>query len=276
MDYDKTNMATHYDAGRAYSPAALDHWLKTIARFVAGRGISVIVDLGCGTGRYSEALAAFFNARVVAIDPSDTMLAEARKKATGRVTYAKGCGEQLPLADACADLVFISMVFHHFADRTRAARECRRVLRPDGVACLRAGTTDRIGTYAYVPFFASSPAILKKDLQSSAAIEATFAEAGLRLVRHEVIDSELAPDWCTYAAKLTHRADSVLRQLPDDEFEQGLANLRDYAKGVLGAVIEPIDFFAFAHPAEMDHSTPRRATRLPDSAAIPSGLSSTP
>ena len=88
MDYDKTNMAANYDAARSYSPAMLNYWLEMISRSVAGRRISGIVDLGCGTGRYSEVLAAFFDARVIAIDPSDTMLAEAKKKATGRSAAA--------------------------------------------------------------------------------------------------------------------------------------------------------------------------------------------
>lgn len=36
-----------------------------------GGGIARIVDLGCGTGRYSEALAAHSDARVVGVDPSE-------------------------------------------------------------------------------------------------------------------------------------------------------------------------------------------------------------
>jgi len=44
---------------------------------------AIALDIGCGTGRYSTALAAHFNAHVIAVDPSEKMLAEARKRAKG-------------------------------------------------------------------------------------------------------------------------------------------------------------------------------------------------
>jgi len=106
-------MPAAYDAGRRYSPAVLALWLDVISRWVPN-AVSDILDLGCGTGRYYTALAEYFNARVMAVDPSEKMLAEARKKSAERVRYARAVGELLPLPDACVDMVFISMVFHHF------------------------------------------------------------------------------------------------------------------------------------------------------------------
>lgn len=88
MDYDATAMPAVYDAGRGYSPQVLDLWLSTIARIAgAQRPIHDILDLGCGTGRYSGALSEHFGASVVAIDPSEKMLARARRKAAARVRY---------------------------------------------------------------------------------------------------------------------------------------------------------------------------------------------
>jgi len=100
------------DAGRGYSPAVLALWLDVISRWVP-KG---------ATGRYSTALAAHFDARVIAIDPSEKMLAEARKKATVRVRYERASAESLPLPDASVDMVFMSMVFHHFDDPDQAVR----------------------------------------------------------------------------------------------------------------------------------------------------------
>ena len=111
MDYDKTNMLAAYDAGRGYSPAVLALWLDVISRWVPKGTVSEILDIGCGTGRYSTALAAHFNARVIAVDPSEKMLAEARKKATERVRYERASAESLPLPDASIDMVFMSMSF---------------------------------------------------------------------------------------------------------------------------------------------------------------------
>ena len=247
MDYDKTNMPAAYDAGRSYSPAVLALWLDVISRWVPKGAVSEILDIGCGTGRYSAALAAHFDAHVIAVDPSEKMLAEARKKATQGVRYERASAESLPLPDASIDMVFMSMVFHHFDDRNQAVRECRRALRQGGTVCLRAGTIDRIGTYPYVPYFPRSGAILNDVLQSQTVIETIFASAGFQPVCHQLIRSEVAGSWGAYADKLASRADSILAQLSDQEFEAGLAALREYAATAPldEPVIELIDFFVF-------------------------------
>ncbi|HXQ16851.1 MAG TPA: class I SAM-dependent methyltransferase [Caulobacteraceae bacterium] len=250
MDYDQTTMPSAYDAGRGYSRAVLEFWLRTIAAPLAGEHISDILDLGCGTGRYTAALAAHFGAAAVGVDPSENMLAEARRKGGRNVTFLRGSGEATPLADAWVDMVFMSMVFHHFHSPLKAAQECRRVLRSGGVACLRAGATDRIDSYPYVPFFPDTRPLLRKDLQSLAFIESTFEGAGFRRDHHEVVLSEVAANWTEYSDKLAHRADSILIQLADHRFGAGLAALRDHARQASKneRVIEPVDFFVFRAP----------------------------
>ena len=166
MNYDQTDMPAAYDAGRGYSPSVLAYWLEVIAQSVPRGSVSEILDLGCGTGRYSNALADFYDANVIAIDPSEKMLAEARRKASSRVRCERASAESLPLPNASVDMAFISMAFHHFDHPDRAAAECRRVLRPNGSVCLRAGTIDRIDSYAYVDFFPGSRPILHRVLQS--------------------------------------------------------------------------------------------------------------
>lgn len=99
------------------------------------------------------------------------MLSEAKTKLDDRVALVRGRGEALPLADSSIDAVFISMVFHHFEDATEATRECRRVLRSGKLVCLRAGTTEQIDNYAYVPFFPETRPLLEQSLKLKVAIE---------------------------------------------------------------------------------------------------------
>ena len=247
MDYDKTAMPSAYDAGRGYSAAALATWLEVISRQIRADSVSKILDLGCGTGRFSGALAEHLGAKVVGVDPSEKMLAEAVRKADKDVAHVRATAEALPLADRCVDVVFISMVFHHFRDCDLAMRECHRVLRPDGTLCIRAGTTEQIDHYAYVPFFKRTLEILPSVLTSRATIEAAARKAGFIVSHHELVDSENAPDWSAYAAKLSYRADSVIVRLTEQEFREGMAALRNYAatapRGI--PVTEPVDFFSF-------------------------------
>ena len=249
MDYDRSEMPSAYDAGRGYARRVLEQWLKTIAQFVPNP-VSRILDLGCGTGRYSAALASYFSADVDAIDPSEKMLEQARKKPHARVHFRKASGEDLPLGDESVDLVFMSMVFHHLDSPESVARECCRVLRPNGSVCLRAGTIEQIPSYAYVPFFSRSAKILQDYLQSRAFVETVFAQAELELIHHELVSSEVASDWMEYAGRLEHRADSVLVQLSDSEFEVGLASVKQHARSHAGdgPVTELVDFFVFRRP----------------------------
>ena len=248
MDYDATTMPAAYDAGRSYSPQVLALWLDAIAR-VAGsvRPIQDILDLGCGTGRYSGALAEHFAASVVAIDPSEEMLARARAKHAAGVRCLSGPGEALPLQDAGVDMVFMSMVFHHFGDRDQVARECHRVLRSGGVAVLRVGVTERIIDYPYTPFFPRTRDLIARSLTTLAEVQETFERAGFAPQAHEVVMSETAASWPEYVGRVKLRADSILIQLAEDEFAEGLAALRAYAAQPArsGPVTEPVDLLAF-------------------------------
>jgi SAM-dependent methyltransferase len=248
MDFDKTSLPAVYDAGRGYSPETLDRWRVAITR-AAGtcHPIDAILDLGCGTGRYSGAMADWFSAKVVAVDPSEQMLAQARLKNARDVICLPGSGEDLPLADSSVGLVFMSMVFHHFTQPAKVARECRRVLVDGGCVVMRAGTAEQIDDHPYAPFFPRTREILRSTFGSLASIERTFADAGFELQVHEVIDSEVAACWSDYAERISLRADSILIQLEDREFAAGLERLRAYATAhpERQPVSEPTDLLAF-------------------------------
>jgi ubiquinone/menaquinone biosynthesis C-methylase UbiE len=246
MDYDDTEIPSAYDRGRDHGPELLTLWMDAVASHVNTDFIHTILDLGCGTGRFSEALAARFNADVFGIDPSKKMLEQARnKQLDARVRYDPGSGEAIPLPGDYVDLIFMSMCFHHFADAELAARECYRVLREGCKAFLRTGTREHISSYAYVDFFPESRPILNDVLPASSLICDVFEKAGFRTVSLESITQTIAPNYAVYAEKLATGADSVLARLNQTEFEVGLSAVRAHAASVDRPVEEPIDFFVF-------------------------------
>jgi ubiquinone/menaquinone biosynthesis C-methylase UbiE len=246
MDYDATDMAATYDRGRDHGPEILNLWMNVVSSHVKDQRIKTIVDLGCGTGRFSEALAIRLDADVIGIDPSMKMLERARNKPhEGTVRYEPGRGESIPLPDNSVDLIFMSMCFHHFDDPMLAARECRRVLIDGATAFLRAGSREQIASYPYVVFFPESRPILEEVLPTNTFVREVFEAAGFRMIAFEVVIQEVAHSYAAYAEKLSAGADSVLARLSSRDFEAGMMALRAHAAQSEEAVFEPIDVFVF-------------------------------
>ena len=247
VDYDLTSIPAVYDLGRDHGPEVLNLWMSVIESHVDGGAISTILDLGCGTGRFSEGLAIRFSARVVGIDPSEKMLNQARRKRqrTG-IHYERGTAEAIPLVDGAVDMIFMSMSFHHFRDPERAASECRRVLRAGGSVVVRTGTREQIASYPYVPFFPSTRAMLEDLLPDRPGLCAVFETAGFRCVESQIVMQTIAPSWAAYADKLSAGGDSVLARLAEDELASGLEAVRRYGDGPGGRpIVEPIDVLFF-------------------------------
>jgi ubiquinone/menaquinone biosynthesis C-methylase UbiE len=183
----------------------------------------------------------------VGVDPSEKMLAQARRKCqTDRVRYVRGVGEAVPLSNASVGVVFISMAFHHFADPIAVARECRRVLVDGGPVLLRAGTRDRIAQYPYVPYFPESVPLMEARLPKAAFVEETFRVAGFRTEASRLVVQTIATNLAVYADKIGAGGDSILASLSSDELTAGLAALRLHAASVdPRPVTEPIDFLVF-------------------------------
>lgn len=250
MNYDDTDIASAYDRGRDHGPDVLALWMDAVSAHVGARAVGTILDLGCGTGRFSDGLAAHFRADVVGVDPSEKMLEQARRKLPrGRVQYVRAAGEAIPLADGSVDVVFMSMVFHHFTEPALVARECRRVLRAGAAVFVRTGTCERIESYPYVDFFPPSRRVLAQRLPAAAHVRGVFEGAGFRASASDVIVQRIAPSFASYADKVATRADSILAGLSDAEFTAGLAALRSHAAATgVRAVDEPIDVFVFRSP----------------------------
>lgn len=244
MDYDKTNIPEKYNRGREHGPAFLEQWMSVVASHVDEHAIHRILDLGCGTGRFSEGLAARLNARVVGVDPSNKMLEQARKRPDQiGVSYVCGCAEALPVRTDSIDLIFISMVFHHFTDAHKAVQECGRVLRKRGCICLRTASREQIPKYPYVPYFPASRHILEQRVPSLGAQCDIFEANSVRIVSSDIVVQEIAHDYSTYAEKLSTRTDSILISLDDGAFEAGIKAVR--CEKSPGPIVEPIDFVVF-------------------------------
>ena len=103
--------------------------LETAAQLSAPQ---VVVDVGCGTGRLLRAVHRKWPAaQLIGVDPASGMI-EVARTLNSSATFHVGAAENLPLADASADLVLSTVSFHHWSDPAAGIREVARVLSPGG------------------------------------------------------------------------------------------------------------------------------------------------
>jgi SAM-dependent methyltransferase len=246
MDYDRTDIAAIYDKGRVLTPEAQRQTHQLLTAYIDPQAVSLVVDVGCGTGRFCQLLADHFGASIIGVEPSQTMLDQARRKPpSARIMLLRAPAEASPLDDGCVDLIFMSNVYHHLADPHRVARECRRMLRPGGHICLRNGTHE--SDFPQRLFFPALRPLIDAELPRRQDITANFVAVGLGLVGHEVVIQVVAPDWPSFVEKSATRADSFLARISDRDFDRGMAAMRarSAAADADRPVTEEIDWFVF-------------------------------
>jgi ubiquinone/menaquinone biosynthesis C-methylase UbiE len=125
--------ATRYLASPVHSSGAD---LDRLAGLARESRISSALDLGCGAGHASYALARGGANRVVAYDLSGQMLevaaAEAKERGHGQIEICAGPAEELPFPDTSFDLVVTRYSAHHWMNTLGAVHEAARILKPGG------------------------------------------------------------------------------------------------------------------------------------------------
>ncbi len=108
----------------------------TLDRLTPGRGISRVLETGCGTGATALDLTESYGWQVIGLDASPIAMQWLRSRG---LRALQGDISRLPVAAACCDAVVSCDVLPHLAAGEEAAAfsECARVIRPGGLLILR-------------------------------------------------------------------------------------------------------------------------------------------
>lgn len=187
-----------------------------------------IADVGCGTGRYSELIAAQLNTnlRLYCCDYSSAMLSQCRKCMAQEypshlIDYCVVSANALPFADNSLDTVVTFNAVHHF-NLERFITEAARVLRCGGLLAIYTRTPEQNARNIWGQY---SPGFTERETRlyrSSRLKEAIDSVSGLRLedmqeFKHERSDS---PESLLERARNFHY--STFSLYPPDEFTQAL------------------------------------------------------
>ena len=229
-----------YDRVRpGYPPAAID-WFRRVLGIGPGR---TVLDLAAGTGKLTVPLVGT-GARVVAVEPSDGMLAVLRTAAPEAEALA-GTAEQIPLADASVDAVVVAQAFHWF-DHDVALPEIRRVLRPGGGL----GLVFNRRVLTHPAHAALERAISPWGSDTPRHRDRPWVDAIERTPLFEPLDrTELPNDQELPPGGLVQRAASIsyIAALPEDTRREALAELERFEAAAPRPIVLPhvCELFAF-------------------------------
>ena len=157
-----------------------------------------VVELGCGSGYFTEALARKAD-RVVATDLAQGMVQLARERIPAEnVAFQVEDAQQTSFPGAAFDTAFMSLVLH-FAEPAAVLAEMRRILRPDGLLIVvnldpgALGGFDRIRSAVRIAFRGITgyrtppPPGFGRNVLSERKLLELLGEAGFRVLSSETI-----------------------------------------------------------------------------------------
>ena len=173
-----------------------------------------ILDIGCGTGKYGEALAERGYV-VKGVDKSSSQIDEARKIIDAQVANA----DNLPFSSNSFDVCLMILMIHQ-ETRINAINEALRVLKSKGKLIIKTASHEDIKKRISSTYF---PSACNEDLHrypDISTLSDELSDFDQILVQHEQIEVER--DTRAFANKLLKRRTSNLRNLSEQELKEGV------------------------------------------------------
>ncbi len=111
-------------------------WRRFLVSCVEVPPGGTVLDVATGTGAVAAELLRRRDCRVVGIDQSPEMLAEARRRLDGRVELLEGRAERLPFPDASFDALTFTYLLRYVDEPGTVLRELARVVRTGGTIAM--------------------------------------------------------------------------------------------------------------------------------------------
>lgn len=218
----------------AYAPTyatarfAVPWVLAPLAERVRGtRRGALVLEIGCGTGNYLEALGAGVpERRYLGLDRSREMLAQALARGGRRGLYAVADADAgLPLGAGTVALAFVVDVLHHLADYRTFFAEVARVLEPGGDFLAVTDSDENMAKRSLTRFFPEVLPVERGRYPSIDELDVRAREAGLRRAATSLAEGFIDLD-DAFLAKLEAKCSSAMRLIPDEAHRRGMERVR--------------------------------------------------
>jgi ubiquinone/menaquinone biosynthesis C-methylase UbiE len=238
VDYD-VQQYQNYARGRALPLSQLTTWIDAFAAQLPDRRPLRGLDLGCGTGRFTPALAEAFGP-VTGVEPAAKMRETAETEAArAGVDYVPGSAESIPLPTGSVDYILMFLVWHHVADKARAAREMARVAAPGATLLLRAQFRDHMPRLWWLEHFPRGHEADASMYESLAEVTAWFEQAGWAVSELTAVEEVASRTYSEVLERLRLRPYSTFEQLTEDEIRIGFERLEQAVTATPDATTPP-------------------------------------
>ncbi len=195
-----------YDETRKADPYLAERMFQLIRRDDVSANY---LDVGCGTGNYTAALANK-GLHFTGMDPSSEMLRNALAK-NDAIKWIQGAAESIPSEDSSIDGVLVCLSIHHWTDLVAGFKEIQRVLKPGGKMVLFTTLPEQtLGNWLnhYFPVMIQDSIDI---LPTGDQLKHAFGASGLEVIKEEkyYVQPDLQ-DWFLYCGK--HRPELYFKE----------------------------------------------------------------
>jgi ubiquinone/menaquinone biosynthesis C-methylase UbiE len=247
MHYDSTSLPERYHSCRALTSADVSRWVTLVQEFVPQTASTSLIDLGCGTGRFTVPLAEQLSVSVIGIDPSLKMVREAaRNTNSSRIAYLRGSAESIPLDANSVGSIFMSNAIHHLKSLDHALGEMLRVLQPHGVVFIRNYSLENLKSLHYLRFFPEAMQVSREMMWPRRRLVEKFTAKSFTELAQGTVHQEASPDSESYIKKIESRVYSDLALIPDEAFYRGIARMTESCASLPERrIVEEVDYVVF-------------------------------
>ncbi len=226
-DYSK--IASFYDNGRSLSEQNTIIWLNLISRLSGASENDKVLDLGCGTGRFSLPMVNSLRFDVTGVDSSIEMLKKAKEKDfNSAVNWLVADASVLVFQSGTFNVVFMSHLLHHVDNPLVVLKECNRVLACPGVVLIRYGALEQIRHDVEHTLF---PEVIDIDEGRTPSVELTekwLIDAGFEDISSKEIIQQTYQDGLSHLNAARVKSTSVLSMISEESFQTGIRRLSEY------------------------------------------------
>jgi ubiquinone/menaquinone biosynthesis C-methylase UbiE len=156
---------------------------EKLAQLLSPNPNGLYLDIGCGTGNYTIALA---NGGInfYGIEPSEKMLEIARSR-NNKVSWHLAQAEQIPANDNMFDGAIATLTIHHWTDINKAFREIFRVLNDNSKFVIFTSTPEQMKGYWLNHYFPKMLEASMLQMPSFEIIEKAAIETGFVITNTE-------------------------------------------------------------------------------------------